>query len=350
MLKRTLPLLAAALLSLVPGPAPAGELRLSGESRLEISRLLYNKKNILMFSSELGWTLRPGAVSGDGRYRVNAAGLRAEKEYSLKPAPGKLRVAAFGDSFVFGTDAGGAETWTERLSSAVPRLEALNFGVPAYGLDQALLRFRAEGRKYSPAAVIIGILPSTLHRNLNAFRPFWDPAAGMPFAKPRFSLSKDGLVHHPSPLPSLKAYRRLLDPDAAVPESLGRHDWFRNRPRGEDGAFCFEDDCAGFRLLKALIDAFVSEAGAAGARPLVIVFPDRPSFENAHPAYAPLNAFLAGRGYAFLDLLEPLKAAGLTPENTYSPTAHFTPEANALAAGLIAAKLETLFPELKAPR
>lgn len=342
-------LLAAACLLAAP-PARAGELRLSDENRLEISRLLYNKKNVVMFSPELGWALRPGAASKDGRYRVNAAGLRAEEEYPLKPPAGKVRVAAFGDSFVFGTDVSGPETWAARISSASPRLELLNFGVPAYGLDQALLRFRAEGRKYSPAVVIIGVLPNTLHRNLTAFRPFWDPGAGMPFAKPRFSLSGGSLLLHPNPLLSEKDYRPLLEPGTAVPEELGRHDWFRNRPPGEAGVFCFEDACAGFRLLKKLLDAFAGEARAAGAKPLVVIFPDRPAFENPGPAYAPLKTFLEGRNYPFLDLLEPLRAAGARPERLYGPTAHFTPDANALAAGFIAAKLEAVFPELKASR
>ena len=55
-----------------------------------------------MLDAHLGWRPPPG-FSND-REHVNAQGLRSTREYAPVPAPGVLRIAAFGDSFVYGAE------------------------------------------------------------------------------------------------------------------------------------------------------------------------------------------------------------------------------------------------------
>ena len=61
------------------------------------------------------------------------------------PPPGSLRIAAFGDSFTHGDEVPNEDTWQEILMRAHPDVEAMNFGVGAYGLDQAFLHYQRDG-------------------------------------------------------------------------------------------------------------------------------------------------------------------------------------------------------------
>src|SRR5262249_47022611 len=82
----------------------------------------------------LGW--RYAAIYRKGLNRLNAAGLRSDHEYQKTPPSGLLRIAAFGDSFVYGSEVDGKEAWPAVLEQN-RRIEVLNYGVPGYGTDQA---------------------------------------------------------------------------------------------------------------------------------------------------------------------------------------------------------------------
>src|SRR5690348_16745610 len=100
----------------------------------------------LAYDPDLGWAPRPGARSADGLQRVDAGGIRRDGETALAPPPGVLRVALFGDSFTFGDEVALGETWGAALERGIAargiEAEVLNFGVNAYGIDQAFLRWQ----------------------------------------------------------------------------------------------------------------------------------------------------------------------------------------------------------------
>ncbi len=89
-------------------------------------------------------------------YKINSQGLR-DKEYGFTKPKNKIRILSFGDSFTFGEGIEYGQRFTDIIEKSFPNLEVINFGVPGYGLDQCLIRFAAQGLKYSPDYVIIFI-------------------------------------------------------------------------------------------------------------------------------------------------------------------------------------------------
>ena len=75
----------------------------------------------------------------------------------------------------------------------------INLGVPAYGMDQAYLRWKTLGVKFSPDIVIFGFQPENVKRNLNIFRKLYHKSVGIPFSKPRFVLAGNALQAINSP-------------------------------------------------------------------------------------------------------------------------------------------------------
>ena len=59
---------------------------------------------------------------------INGQGLRSTREYAPKAPPGILRVAVFGDSFVYGNEVSAADVWTTRLEGDRSEREVLNYG------------------------------------------------------------------------------------------------------------------------------------------------------------------------------------------------------------------------------
>ena len=98
----------------------------------QIKQIIADRTHYLTIDGDLGWTIKSNGKHG--LYRANAAGFRADREYSLLPTPGVLRIAAFGDSYTHCDDVGNQDTWERKLSQFMPGVEVLNFGVGGYGL------------------------------------------------------------------------------------------------------------------------------------------------------------------------------------------------------------------------
>jgi hypothetical protein len=150
----------------------------------------------LVADPELGWAPRPG--SNRPPYAYERSGIRAtdaQADYAEKPAGPALRVAVFGDSFTNGIGAEFGDTWATQVERQAPagRLEVLNFGVAAYGIDQALLRYRKLGRRFAPDVVVLGLQLENMSRNVNVMRPFYHKVTELPFTKPRFVIRNGGL-------------------------------------------------------------------------------------------------------------------------------------------------------------
>ena len=200
---------------------------LSGKHKGILAAQIADTSSYMMFDPELGWTIRPHG--NRPQYKANSKGLRATREYDPVPPADRVRVAAFGDSFIHASGVPTGFTWEEKLEELEPGLEVINFGIPGSAPDQALLRYRREGIQYRPAVVLIGMMSENINRMVNTFRPFYFAKSGLPFSKPRFAVEGGELVLHENPIRSIDEYRALLeDPEAWLPR-LGEHDYYYRR-------------------------------------------------------------------------------------------------------------------------
>ncbi len=126
-------------------------------------RLIYaiyyarNKENYFwVMDDDQGY--KPGNNKKYYLYTTNSGGIRGQKEYSYMPDKNVLRIAAFGDSFVFCDDEKDEDTWEHYLENSAGNLEVLNFGVSGYGVNQAYLRYLDDGIHFCPHIVIFNRL------------------------------------------------------------------------------------------------------------------------------------------------------------------------------------------------
>jgi len=315
------------------------------------------------FDSALGWRQRPGYRNA--LYTVSPQGLRGSREYGPVPAPGVLRVDAFGDSFVFGSEVGDTAAWPAIIERDFPGIEVPNYGVGGYGLDQTFLDLAEHVRDLHPQVVIVGFVPDDLRRALNVYRRFLSTREP-PLVKPRFLVGASGsLTLVPTPLRGEGDYLDILDhPRDVLP--LGKLDdwytpliyrdplydysatvrllttvWIRGSRRylGADRLYIHgyaNPLSEAFRLQVALFEHAADSIHAVGARPLLVFFPDLEQ----------LGRILAGQRPSYQPLLDTLRAHGLDPHdaaaafagapaaelNRWFMTAHYSPAGNRLVA------------------
>jgi hypothetical protein len=348
--------------------------RILAEQSEGIRTLLDNDRTLVQLDSVLGWRYRPGYVAGEND--LNAAGLRAKRDYSERPPAGVRRVAAFGDSFVYGTEVATDDAWATVAERETPGLEVLNYGVGGYGTDQAFLLFLREGMRFAPEIVLIGFAPVDLRRAVNVYRRFIS-TDDLPIAKPRFRLDPAGRLQLvPSPIRDRADWNRLIAEPRATLASFAPHDpwyeplryesamyrwsatarlgialgyrlWWKYRWEGRlmTGRE-FRPESEAFAVQRALLNSFADSVRARGARPLIVIFPDRESVAEAapgvRPVYAPLREALEGDGRAeVLDLLDALVAerARTSVDSLFAPGRHYSARANAVVADAVSRRL-----------
>jgi hypothetical protein len=327
--------------------------------RDEIERLLAGEQGALVFDPELGWDLAPGATTD--QYRIDTFGVRTDVSFDVPRPPEVFRIALCGDSFSFGADVITPFTLAETLMRLDPNLEVVNLGVPAYGPDQAWLRCRRMMPRYEPQLVLIGFIADNAGRVVNRFRPFYFFRSGLAMGKPRFVLRGSQLELLGNPLPTLDAYRELLDRPREVLPRLGKDDFhFETKPRPSswdtsaavrlvrlakhrlmpkapmwDGDV-LNPDGEPLRISAAVLSGFAEEVEAAGLESLIALMPSR--FDIGHrrdgdpTAYHHLPAMLEARGRRFVDLVDGFQE--LAPEVPLRQLArvHYTRRGNRIAA------------------
>lgn len=326
--------------------------------RSQLQRLMDGRTEYTIYDRDLGWTIKPGGKSP--LERANSQGIRADREYSLQPPPGKTRIAAFGDSFTHASHVANPDTWEEVIGREDASLEVLNFGVGGYGLDQAFLRYLHEGHRYQPHIVLIGYMTDDLDRHISSFRPFAQPLTGMPLAKPRFLLDGDRLALAPNPMQSVEAYRALLESPGETLERLGEHDArYQHAYRAGPADFLpsvrlaktlvqysrFPGDALyiggeyntaseAYQVTERIFDEFVSAVLTRGALPVIVIFPNRSDLRdyrrNGRREYAPLLRHFERRGYLYIDALHAFDgdAEKFTLQDIFK--GHYTPLGNRL--------------------
>jgi hypothetical protein len=313
----------------------------------------------LVFDPDLGWTIRPHG--NKPQYKANSKGLRATREYDLRPAPGVVRVAAFGDSFTHASGVPTGFTWEERLEALEPGLEVMNFGIPGSDPGQALLRYRRDGVQYHPAVVLIGFMSENINRMVNTFRPFYFTRSGIPFSKPRFAVARGRLELIENPIRSIDQYRELLKEPARWLPRLGEHDYYyqRNnrRSRGDflpsvrflrivedqyfhqpiftpDGRYNTRSEA--YEVTLRVLDRFYREALANGSLPILVIYPQRRDVrlrQRQEPvSYQPLLDELRGHGYRLIDLADGFERYDPQAEMAKKNFLHYPKVGNQMAA------------------
>jgi hypothetical protein len=254
------------------------------------------------YDAELGWSPRPFARSLDGMRRVDGAGIRGDDTRPLVAPPGVLRIALFGDSFTFGDEVRLDDTWgavlERELEAAGVPAEVLNFGVVAYGMDQAYLRWLKGGRAYHPDVVIYGFQPENVLRNLNVFRALYFEGTELPLSKPRFVL-RDGVlalvnvptIPPPRLLHTLATLERhpLREHERFFAPMYETHPWLHSRLAALASAEVvrrrldrFQVDGETHDLAARILADFAADVTASGAAFVVVHLPRRDDLVARH--------------------------------------------------------------------
>lgn len=343
-----------------------------------VRRYLSGERPAWRYDPLQGWILNP-AWATDGN-PVNSIGMRSDRQFDRAPPDGVLRIAAFGDSFVYGGEVDYEDTWPlgleEMLAERGIPTEVLNFGVPAYGIDQAYLRWRHVGREYDPDVVIFGFMANDVYRNMNLIQAFYISGTGIPFSKPRFVLEAGRLRLVNSPTVPVEELPGVV---ASFPDHpLARHEfyfapedhvkrwWMGSRfaafvaeglsrlrfSRGggfpisidktayivPDGFWDADGDAT--RITLEIVKRWQAEAEADGARFLVVHFPRRQDLEDIRQ----------GRSLEYQPLLDAVRESTPFVETSdhFDPDAldpyfalqeHYSPKGSNLIASVLAETL-----------
>jgi len=281
------------------------------------------------YDPDLGWAVRPNSQFGNGLYFSNSAGVRtssSRQETALKPLPGVLRIAIFGDSFTHGDDVPYEETWGAILEKTMNKnghqVEVLNLGGQGYAIDQAFLRWRKHGKPLNPDIVVFGFQNSNIKRNMNLIRMLYSPDTGIIFTKPRFILKDSALhlINIPTVPPQdlINVFNNWEEWELREHEfffqksNYSPHPLYKSRlasfvitglttkysTRRKDYDF-FAPHSSSIKIALEIIDAFSREVEQEGA-----------SFHIVHlPTEKPLEELMDGHPLKYHDLLETLRAS-----------------------------------------
>ncbi len=315
---------------------------------------------------ELGWTNRPSRKRGEGNYTSNSWAARGRREYPKRKPAGTTRILCFGDSFTYCEEVDDHETWQHQLEQKRGDWEVINFGIGAYGTDQALLRCRRKAPGLDPDVVGIGIMLENINRNVNRYRPIYYPSTRVVAGRPRFVLGGNGLQLLPLPYATERALLSAVQ-DGRVVEDL-RQDEYWIGPRlgllrhfalgrlaGAYSAYAARRHrdrwlASGeepFLVTVALLAAFHREARALGAKLApILIFPSEKDMAPARLKeryWRTLTDDLRARNLPFLDLTEALSAESVGPKKLFR-AGHLNARANGLVAAALGDWLESRLP------
>lgn len=106
------------------------------------------------------------------QFRINAQGMRADRDYPEQKPPGVRRVVVLGDSYTMGYEVAEPQCYArvlERdLKSRGDSAEVLNAGVSGYSTAEAYLRLTREMLAYHPDVVVIGFYGNDIVDNVRS--------------------------------------------------------------------------------------------------------------------------------------------------------------------------------------
>ena len=326
-----------------------------------INEYLASKDSFTIYDRNLGWAPRPGSKSRNGLYFYNEDAIRtpsSDTMISKSPSLGVIRILIFGDSFTHGDDVPFQNTWGHYLENDLKEhninAEILNFGVGGYGMDQAFLRWKKEGRSYKPSIVIFGLQLENMKRNINLIRQIYNFSTGIPFAKPRFLLKNGNLllINVPTPDPQrvvdimgkfssweLAQYEYWYKPEEYHGNVLLRskliafvYSWFKSKIKGHR---MHDEDSE--QLSLKIITSLKEDVESAGAKFYVVYLPTRLDIKSIKrkKMIPHLNFFNKLEGVAPVIHPEASFLKEKTDIKKFIPR-HYSPQANKMVADAIA--------------
>jgi hypothetical protein len=251
----------------------------------------------------------------------------------------------------------------------------MNFGVPAYGVDQAWIRYQQEAPGFRPCTVLIGYMVENINRVVNRFRPFYKPPEGFVLAKPRFIVAGDGLALLQNPVEDPS---QLLDPRWAETNLGSRDQWFfpgvfvanpldvlesvrvvrtaayRYQREGEVSFHAdldrqteepYRKQGEAFQVVTRILRDFYGEVQRSGAQPLIVVFGTRSDIEtlaaNRPRQYQPLLDWLDREGLGYVDVTPDLAQEARRSNVRAVIANHYRPLGNEIVARRLARELST---------
>lgn len=297
----------------------------------------------------------------------NALGLRG-RDVAPTPAPGSLRLAFLGDSFVEGKQVGDEDVLTARLERLAAdrgrRLEVVNAGVGGYGTGDELLLWERAIAPLRPAVVLVGFFANDVRNNVD---------------RALFELRDGRIVQvREPPLPSarwLYEVQKYLVARSHLAYLLktvvlgAAGETSEQSPPGAPGELAEDEEvfaidpspriARGWTLTLALLSELRLRVEAVGARFAVVAIPNRYQVDDAwwsaHVGRLGLEAaafdrrtpqrrlgeWAADTGTELIDLLDALRRANGDNSFYYRVDAHWNAAGHDLAA-------ETLLRELEA--
>ena len=329
------------------------------ESKLR--KLSEHQTEYIVHDELLGWSIKPNGQSS--LYSANEHGLRGPLAQTIADQTNKIRIAAFGDSFVHGDEVKLNETWTQQLQALETSIDVLNFGVPGYGTDQSLLRYQRDGKKLSPEIVLIGFMTDNVKRNVNTFRPFYSPRTQIPMTKPRYILRGSDIKLIDNPFKLRSDYTKLITQQQETLIRLSQHDFFY----GHNYSYSRLHISATYRLLTVLkllymdprqpisfgqrlnpeseafhvtiklLEEFYKIAESNDSTPVIVLFPTIDDLKLQQPAYSDLTRIIRQNNWQVIDLFEHLKKieADQDISELFAPGLHYSQQGNKLVAQYI---------------
>jgi hypothetical protein len=312
----------------------------------------------LVYDDLMGWTVGPHRRSSTGRhspvpYWSSSEGIRAPHEgVSFAQLGGKTRIALLGDSFAFGDEVTYEETWGDHLEKALgPDFQVLNFGVTAYGMGQAYLRFERDVRKWNPKIVIFGFISDDLERTMRIYGFLAFPGWDIPFSKPRF-IMRDGALttlNVPPLTPdAIFSQQSITDlPFLEYDRSYRQSDWterlyhlsylarlFVSRFDPWSAVSPDVSDQALVTVNAAILKTFIRSAEQAGMIPLLVYFPTKQELDNRSAPLPVVKRVLQQANIGYTDTTPCLLE--VNPADRFVPSGrHYSPYGNAAVANCL---------------
>jgi hypothetical protein len=176
------------------------------------------------FDPYLGWNNGLDSYEHEGTlYVTNKDRIRVNPYES-----DTVRISTYGDSFTFGDEVENNETFSFFLSQ-LTESNVINYGVSAYGTDQALRRLEKNlGNGKRTDFVILEFIQDSIKRNMNMYLPFkygFEDWTRYMF-KPMLYHGADGYKWIESPLKKADGTSDIL----SAYEASKSYDWFYKHP------------------------------------------------------------------------------------------------------------------------
>lgn len=293
------------------------------------------------YHEKLGWCHIPGVSVK--KVNIDRHGYRVAYEEEKDDILPEKIIAAFGDSFTFGDDLQGKDTWPYQLGRETAKLGfgVVNMGVCAYGIDQMYLLYCEKEEKLKPDVVLAGIISWDIPR---VIKSRWK---GDGRYKPRF-VFKDGeieLGNVPVPVELEKDrrmtrwydilfdFKRLYLVDRIWPP--GERLW-KSMPKIPREVYEAErippnKYAEGVLLSQKIIERWRGEVEGAGRRFILVLIPLKKRLQWYHSYLVTLRDNLARQGVEIVDCQRAFQEADREGEKLFRG-AHPSPAGQRLIA------------------